>query len=462
MVQMANYTLWLSTSTGERLAVLDTFVSLEYQRVVNHTGHASVFDAQATLPLRLVTYADALPIQAIGRDSRLHIWRTTETLAASGQQTVLPHTQELDTETTWFVRRIRTLLAETGQRLVELGAVPAIDLLASRIVAYPTGSQQAVKSGPADDVIKAIVRENMGFLAANSDRDLSARLTVAPDVGLAPTVQKSFARRNLLDVLRELAEASAEAGTMLAFDIVSPTPERLEFRTFVGQRGTDHSFPDGSNPVVLSPDTGTLTHAERTIDYSSEATVVYAAGQGADAQRRLAQVSDQDRLRGSPFAWRERLLDARHIGSDSDLAAEARAALTAGRPRHTFQAEIVSRPGSTYGQHWRWGDRVTAVVAGEVLTCHIEAVQVAVANGQEMVRAHLRGSEATASALAAPAAAQPAVAEIEATYQQVQRHSLPAGHVLTLPEQGHMLAYRQYVIAGTLALEAGASLVIWT
>jgi hypothetical protein len=54
------------------------------------------------------------------------------------------------------------------------------------------------------------------------------------------------------------------------------------------------------------------------------------------------------------------------------------------------------------------------------------------------------------------------VAEIEATYQQVQRHSLPAGHVLTLPEQGHMLVYRQYVIAGTLALEAGASLVIWT
>jgi hypothetical protein len=275
-------------------------------------------------------------------------------------------------------------------------------------------------------------------------------------------VQKSFARRNLLDVLRELAEASAEAGTVLAFDIVSPTPERLEFRTFVEQRGTDHSFPDGSNPVVLSPDTGTLARAERTIDYSDEATVIYAAGQGADAQRRLAQVSAQNRLRGSPFAWRERLLDARHIGSDPDLAAEARATLVAGRPRYTFQAEIVSLPGSTYGQHWRWGDRVTAVVAGEVLTCYIDVVHVTVANGQETVRAYLRSSDATPSALVAPAAAQPAVAEIEATYQQVQRHSLPAEHVLTLPEQGHMLAYRQYVIVGTLALEAGATLVIWT
>jgi hypothetical protein len=462
MAPMANYTLWLSTPAGEPLAVLDTFVSLEYQRIVNHTGHANISGAQGTLPLRLVTYADALPMQVIGRDSRLHIWRTNGVAAGNGQQDVLPHTQELDTETTWFIRRIRTLLTEDGQHLVELGAVPAIDLLASRIVAYPTGSQQAVKSGPADDVMKAIVRENLGFLAADSERDLSAWLTVAPDVGLAPVVQKSFARRNLLDVLRELAEASAEAGTMLAFDIVSPTPDRLEFRTFVGQRGADHSFPAGSNPVVLSPDTGTLARAERTTDYSDEATVIYAAGQGADAQRRLAQVSDQDRLRGSPFAWRERLLDARHIGSDPDLAAEARAALVAGRPRHTFQAEIVSTPGSTYGQHWRWGDRVTAVVAGEVLTCHIDAVQVTVANGRDTVRAHLRSSEATPSALAAPAAAQPAVAEIEATYQQVQRHSLPAEHVLTLPEQGHLLAYRQYVIAGTLAVEAGATLVIWT
>jgi hypothetical protein len=448
------HTIWLSTPTGTPSAIIDNIIRLDYRRSLNESGRYVAQNVRNELPLRCIAPADALPLHLLARDSRLQLWRTRSTNGA------LLRSQSPVTEATWLVRQVRTLASTDGQRLVEIGAVPAIDLLNDRIVAYPANRAQASKTGPADDLMKAIVRENFGALATDSRRDVSNWLKVAPDLGRAPVVSKSFARRTVLDVLQELAEASAEAGTPLYFDIVTPAPAIMEFRTYAGTRGIDHTFPGGVQPVVLSPETGTLLEAERGFDYEDEYTVVYAGGQGAENERRIATVSDPARISGSPFGWRERRIDVRHIRDTTDLLAEAQAALVAGRPRRTFRATIRSTPGAAYGLHWKWGDRVTAVVEDEIFACTIDELAVTVTAAGETIRARLRADEddaATSTRLS-----RLTTPETEATYQQVQRGTLPANSSLRLPAEGHLLVYGRYVIAGQVDLAAGSRLVVLT
>jgi hypothetical protein len=451
MAPTHNYTIWISRPDGERLAVLGSFVRLEYRRIVNQSGLHRAATRGDVLPLRLVAPAEGLPILQLGRDTRLEIWRTA---VGAGLRTAW-----LETDTVWLVQQVRLFREGGSPWLIELGAVPAIALLGRRLVAYPAGSAQASKSGPADDVARALVRENLGTSADDTARELSDWLTVAPDQSRAPVIQKQCARRNLLETLQEVAEASAQAGTPLWFDVVRTHSGRFQFCTYIGARGADRSYPAGLRPVLLSPDTGTLADIEQRLDYADEANVIYAAGQGAESERLVAEASDPARMAGSPFGRRERLLDARHLASPTALAAAAQAALTAARPRRTLRAAVVDMPGMRYGQHWRWGDRVAAVIAGEPVACHIEEVQVTVTEEGEQVRAWLR-VEGSASALAGEIAGRLAAPEQEVTYQQVQRGTVPADALLALPPQGHLLVYGRYEIVGSVLLAAGARLVV--
>jgi hypothetical protein len=449
MVPTPDYTVWISRPDGERLAVLEHIVRLEYRRIANQSG-LQPGGASALLPLRLVTPAAALPLPQIGRDTRLEIWRA----AGPGLRTA-----QLETDTIWLVQQVRQFRDEGGTWLVELGAVPAIALLARRIVAYPVGSPQATRSGPADDLALALVRENLGTAVTDQARDLSDWLGVAPDQSRAPVVHIECARRNLLAVLQDVATAAEQAGAPLWFDVVSTRSGWLQFQTYTGARSADRADPAGLNPVLLSPDTGTLADIERHAAYDAEATVIYAAGQGAESERLMAETSDPTRIAGSPFGRRERLHDARHLASPAALAAAAQAALAAARPRYTLRAAVVDMPGMRYGQHWRWGDRVTAVIDGIPLICHIEEVHVTFAAGREQVRAWLR-VEGSAAAAASALAGRRATPEHEVTYQQIQRGALPEGALLQVPPQGHLLIYGRYDIAGSVLLAAGARLVV--
>jgi hypothetical protein len=453
MVPTHNYTIWISRPDGSPLAVVGDIVRLEYRRIVNQSGLYRAANTSNVLPLRLVVPAAALPLQQIGRDTRLEIWRTAADVAPRLR------TAWLETDTVWLVQQVRLFQEAGAAWLVELGAVPALALLERRLVAYPVGSPQATKSGPADDVARALVRENLGSAAADIARELSDWLTIAPDQSRAPVVSIQCARRNLLEALQDVAVAAAQAGTPLWFDVMQTHSGRFQFCTYVGARGADRSYPAGLNPVLLSPDTGTLIDIEQHLDYTDEATVIYAAGQGAESERLMAETSDPARMMGSPFGRRERLLDARHLASPAALTDAAQTALAAAWPRRTLRAAVVDMPGLRYGQHWRWGDRVTAVIAGEPVACHIDEVHVTIAEGREQVRAWLR-VEGSTSALAGALTRRQAAPEREVTYQQVQRGALPQGALLMLPPQGHLLVYGRYDIAGGVLLEAGARLVV--
>lgn len=391
---MANYELWVSSPTGERLALIEHWEALRLRRRVNAVGD-----------LVVVVPADVVPLSYFQVDGRLEVWRDGR----------------LVTETTWLIQyiakrllgpRVTSLVggkesfeafqrilrssawqASAGsERVIEVGAVSPVQLLSRRIVAYAAASSQAQKTGTADDLIKAVARENLGRSAA-AGRDVSALLTIEADRGAGYSLSKGFAYRNVLTVCQELAAASEENGTAVFFDVVAPTPSTLELRTYTGQRGEDHS-PGAAQPVILSPEAGTLEEAERAFDYSQEVTYVLAGGQGLQSDRLTASATDDARAGRSPFGRREVFRDARHLNDTTLIQAEADASLRRGQPARFFGGRVRSAPGQEYGVHWRWGDTVGAAFEGEVLTARIDAVTMTVdAIGEETLHAELQGEE---------------------------------------------------------------------
>jgi hypothetical protein len=267
-------------------------------------------------------------------------------------------------------------------------------------------------------------------------------------------VRLSFAKWTVLRVCSDLARASAEVGTRLYFDVVWASGN-LAFRTFIGARGVDRTFPDGASPVVLSAERGALQDVVRTFDYEDETTVVYAAGQGAEGERQVAEVGDTARMLGLPFGRRERLVDARHIADPLTLADYAEAQLDRWRSRRSFSARVASVPGLVYGTHWRWGDRVTVDIEGAAFDCSIDELSVEVSEGEEVITTTL-----VAEGILPPIEADIVQEETEQVYQQVQRGFLPTDEVLTLPGDGQMITYGRYTVQGRLIVPDGARLVV--
>lgn len=363
------YFIEVADPFGVKVAQVDSFLSLELARTVNDVG---------VLTLDMDPDTDVSPFRL---DGRLGVWRKG---AAGGFL--------LQTDTVWFVRQWRRVMYATGERVLRVTAYSASDLLARRIVAYPAGSATASKTDNADDMMKAIVRENLGASATDTDRSWASYLTVQSDNGAASSMSKAFSRRNVLTVLQEIAETSAEAGEPLYFDVAAPAQGGLEFRTYIGQRGVDRTL-SSSTPLVISPELGTIAGGELFTDYASEVTVVYAAGQGDKEAREVAEVEDIARSGASPFGRIEALRDARQNATGASLTAEGNAYLRANRPRRVFTAALVDTPQVRYGLEWHWGDKVTAQFEGQTFDCHIDTLRLSVAGGKETIGAHLRAEE---------------------------------------------------------------------
>lgn len=349
----AQYHIYACDPFGTRLADLSRFHRLSYARVVNGWSTATI-----QLPTDLNTQLLRIP------DGRIEIWRNV-----GGRE-------YLDGECTWLLKAAHYARDAAGLVTFEVEADHPLSLLdePGRFVNAYAGTSGAEKSGAADDLLKEIVTECTA--ADSSARNISAYLSVAPDLSLGPDVEMAFAWRNVLSVLRDIADAAAQAGTYVAFDIVAPTPNTFEFRTYVGQRGVDHRSPGGQSPVILSPAFGNLTETDLLIDYRGEVTSANAGGQGEETARVIINARDNARIGASPFGWREVFVDATNTRNTTTLAAVAAAQVRAGRPRVVFAGKIVQTSDTLYGVHWGFGDYVTAEDFGYAFDCRIDAVSV--------------------------------------------------------------------------------------
>jgi len=371
---VASYSCYLSDAFGTRLTDASNFLLLEYSRVVN-----AVSTLKLTLPGNFNTQ------YIINPDGRLEIWRKLD----SGRE-------YLDTNTIWLIKKVTQKIDANGLQTIVIEADTPLCVLREpgRFVNYAAGDASSTfAAAAADDLIKAVARRNIG-VNATSARDLSTYISIDPNLSLGASIAKSFAWRDCLKVMQEFADASTTAGTYVAFDIVSDTPTTLVFRTFTQQRGVDHRFPGGINPVLISPEMGNLGEITFSQDYRNEITYVLAGGKGEGSDRLTASSQDTTRQGISPFGLREYFKDATQYDTTTGLAAEADATLRSGRVKTIFQGRLIDMPDSRYGVDWEWGDYVTAQAFNQLIDCRIEAVSVSVKPGvgYERIDAWLRAN----------------------------------------------------------------------
>lgn len=325
-----------------------------------------------TLTLDLPT---AIEPRALGRDGLITVQRAINGAPAY-----------LEGERAWLIRKVTRLVGAQGVRSTRIVAVDGNDLLRRRIVDYDADTAETDKTDLADDLMKAIVRENF-VSATDTTRNLSSSLFgVDADVSAAPSLSKAFTRREVLAVLQELAEAATLAGTYTTFEVVW-TGSLFQFRTFTGQRGVDHS---GSDRVLLGPAYGNLTDVEDSDDASEETTRVIAGGQGEGADREVARADDTARQGASPYNLIEEFTNQNNTADATQLADEADSLLQLRRPRRVISGTFVDTPGAQYGRHFGYGDLVVAEVNGASVTCRVDAVHIGVRGGREAVDIRLR------------------------------------------------------------------------
>lgn len=341
----AEYSLLVQTVAGDTLAQLPRVSRCVYARTQNDGGE-----------MTLVLPGDYYNLNLFAPFNRILVLRQV----GAGQPYV-------DLETPWFITRgPDEILDNNGMLSWEIGCTDALGLICEGAnVAYNDNNAYTYKLDNADDMMKAIMRENRGSLATDTARDMSGSLSIAPDNGLAPSIRfGSFARQQVLSVLQDIADASAndDTPTWLGFDIVqvSTLEARLEFRTYVGQRGVDHRYPSGTPPLVLSADNGTLANVRVSLSYKDAASYIYAGGTVTNDVRSVATDQNTSFLSLSPFARIEKYVDGSNIQDATSLAAFAKAELRKARPKRTFTADIVETQNAMRGVHWDYGDFVTA------------------------------------------------------------------------------------------------------
>lgn len=363
---------------GQLLAVVSNFVdnpqgggaALGYALNVGNVGALRL-----TLP---ATFDDSLLLL----DGRIGVWRSINGRAP-----------QLDGQTVFFIRTW-----EYTEDTTTVTAYSAKHLLTRRIIDYFTGSSYSSKTTPtaAGNLIKAFTNENMLAGIVGADRqgvetqaDISARLSNQANLGDGQSLAMQAAWRNLMDVARDLADASTFAGTYLSYDVVAPTETTLELRTFATVRGVDHRAGSG-DPVILSPESGSLANCRLIVDRSEEVTFAVAGGSGEQSERLIATAIDTTRVAESPFNRLESFGDYANISDSAALQDIADAMIRAGRPWIEFSADLVETDGATRGIHYDYGDMITAQFRNQQYDCRLDVIEVAVGGGGHYSRAKLR------------------------------------------------------------------------
>lgn len=378
---MADFQVTLRSPLGAFSEPMDDFLRLQYSLVENGVGLLEGV-WPPTHDDYLFNGADIVP------DAQLTVARRV-----GGGPFVV------EGEAGWLIRYGRQTVGANGERTTTLRAVPGNDLLRRRIVAYAAGSAEAdYAAQPADDAMKQIVYENLGAGAARANANISSYLSIQPDLSQGASIAKAFARRSVLGVLQEYAQASALAGKYLAFDTVAlGRPGQFQFRTYLGQRGVDRRL-NGGAALNFGPQFGNLLNASIEFDHLAEVTSVYAGGLGEESARAIGTATDPARIALSPFNLCEQFIDSRFTDDTAVLDNEAEYALRNGIYKIIVSGQLQDTVGCQYGQDYAWGDYLTLQVGNVAADCRLSVVMVTLENGRaghsENLQAYFKGEVA--------------------------------------------------------------------
>lgn len=276
-----------------------------------------------------------------------------------------------------FLRYWEWVELEDGSASIRLGGPDQMDLAARRVVAYNDPEANWHKDGPADDLIKAVIRENMGTLATdpwyNRGRSYPAdHFIVAPDESKGRDIEKQFQYRNTLEVIREMADASGWPsedddfiGLPVFFDCIYVGPARFEFRTWSPLRGVDRTIGTQVAPLIFSKEAGNLSSPVLRFDYAEEQNIIYGLGTGDGTSRMVDPENDVPRENLSIWNLHEGIVPATEETTILGVAIRAFNRMQERRPRVYFQGNLLDTPQTRFGVDWGYGDVVSIRYRGQ-------------------------------------------------------------------------------------------------
>ncbi len=362
-----NLDVTLYTPQGVRMLELDNVTRVKYARAANQIGRL-VLD----VPFR----AD-LPRSALRRDMGV----------------ILEQDGDLVLDTRWLLLGAMLKDAPSGQ-VMSLTCVDGIDLLRRRIIDYDAGSSQAQKTGYLDNVLKALVRENLGSSASDTDRRLSTgvfqvQADVSGSIAISDTI--FVHRRNLLQACQDIAKRAAQTGQYLSFDVVW-TGTMYEFRTYAGWRGSDRR-QSGVNPITLSLGNGSLSEITEDTDWEPEVSRMVVTASGAPNVETVVRVTSTSRASQSPFSYTEDTINASYgsTGDSSWATTLGYMGLRDRRARQVYTAKAnPDAVGFQYGVQYQYGDVIPVEAFGQIVDCRLDAVNVEWKGGAQTVDLVLR------------------------------------------------------------------------
>ena len=369
----ARYQVIIRDQTGAQVAILATWLTLEYVLRLNDVGGYTL-----ELDGELAVISDFI---------------------VDGQVEIRRRDQDASPEIDWYTdfrgfhRTQQQRTEQDGRSVFTSQGVDFKHLLARRAILYRDTSAEAAKTGPGETVMKSYVDENGGPGATAPPRLFDG---VFPDLaiqadgaaGLDWDGNKPY--RSLLDTLREIADA-----TDVDFDLVSTGPAAFEFQAQAAPLGVDRTTvgidpatglnAGGNAPVIFSLDFGNMEIPALTTHRLNEITAAIVLGQGAEGnrvvvERTSAATADSpwNRIEGNKLANQVEDIDGLNAVGDAMLQ-ELQARIS-----FTFQALQI--PATLYGRDYFVGDRVTARYGGTERNFQVTAATITVAAGREDIQ----------------------------------------------------------------------------
>lgn len=383
---MAEYELWLTDDAGRRIALLSDLTEPFFFSYTRSTAGLGTFNFGASfreLAKKVNPYF--LP------DRRVEVWRSAA------------HGTPKRREDVFMLRKVHVYTRENGIEVVQFYGRNGIDLLNRQWVVQRTGTSTTQKTDNIDDMMKAIVREQMLYGSAinrfgnqdNSSAYPQNEFSVQADSGLGPSVTRAFAGRKVFDILKELKEASQQLNVdaltnrRIYFDVVpralagitttTNSPLGWEFQTFADLRGSDRT-----GGIVFSLENENISQPAYSISHLEEINSVVVTGNGNGINQLLGFAQDLPRVVASRWNRCEKVHSATSEKDTTALDDAGRAEVYKGRPAEELFVTLLNTPGgpnvprSLYGLDWDLGDLVRVHYARKDFEAEIGVVYVAV------------------------------------------------------------------------------------
>lgn len=263
-------------------------------------------------------------------------------------------------EETYMLRQYQLFVDEDDMRWLVAGGFDLKHQLARRVINPYDDPLEAggysTKSGPGDDLMVALVDEQIGQ-SASAARKIDA-LDVQPSSSAGSLFGGHWRFNNLLETLQEIAAATA-----IDFRIeFTDDNEFLFIAEAIGDDRTRSRHYPGGPQTVFAPERGTMAEPQLEVDRRQEKTYIYLLGPGQDDDREVYEAASA-RQADSPYNRIEFAQDAQTIDEDAsptEFLAQAATELERRRPRQTFDFTLTPSLYRDYRLYWDLGDRVTA------------------------------------------------------------------------------------------------------